>query len=187
MKLSLYDIPGTSYIFDPILKTIEIVWLSYTLKKSNIRGIINTTSNTLIYRIDKELLWWTIISTNKILLNFDTSGMNREDDISIVFDLPESFLPNTPVKSSEDSLYRAIADLKSFARWLNRLDTAWRIRVNAESVANIWTITALTTLTTLTQANLLLDQRAIWWIDASRQVRDLSRIAFNQNFLSRLS
>lgn len=181
MKLSLYDIPGASYIFDPTLRTIEIVWLSYTLKKSNVRGIINTTKNELIYRIDKATLWWSLTWPNKLTLAYDTSTMDSLDDISIVLDLPESFMPDTPAKIAEDNLYRALNDLKFFMRWINRLDVWWRIRVNAEVLG---TLSAITTLTTL---NTLLDQRAIWWIDASRQVRDLSRISFNQNYLSRLS
>lgn len=90
MKLSLYDIPWTSYIFDPILKTIEIVWLSYVLKKSNIWGIINTTSNILIYRIDKQSLGWSMSWTNKITLTYNTSSMDAWDDISIILDVPEN-------------------------------------------------------------------------------------------------
>lgn len=180
MKKTLNDFPTASYSFTPDSKTIRISWFPISLRKSNIYAIINASTNQVIHRIEKAILWIEQIVDNNIILIIDTSWMTTEDDLAFVFDVPDTTATYIP----DDNMYRAISDLKMYLRWLNKLDIGWRLRVNAEVLG---TLSTIATLTTLTQANLLLDQRAIWGIDAWKQLRDMSRIAFNQNFLSRLS
>lgn len=169
MKVSLEQISWTSYTFNAAAWTVTISWLSFTLKPSNIRWIINASKNKVIYQIDEPRLWLKNLASNTITLNYNTqlAGMSNSDSLSIWLDVYVNETQYVPYVWATEDVYL----------WSRSLSALWLTWSNIVFTSSLSSTHCYFTLdsdvedaifeTTTVIVNVDIDWYFIWWINTA--------------------
>jgi len=86
----------TEYIFDASTRRITITDRAESFNLENFLVITNVTTNTIIYNFACEGLGGDLERDGKtvLILDYDTSNMNDEDSLQIIFSRPEKETEN---------------------------------------------------------------------------------------------
>ena len=80
-----------SYVFNPAAQTITLSGLPATFAQAQLKLIINTISNTIIFNLADPTMTASI-SGNVITLTFNTTAMNASDPLQIFLEVPGEFV-----------------------------------------------------------------------------------------------
>jgi hypothetical protein len=146
------DFISTSYIFTPGASGVGTVNLSgiENFDQKKLVAIINQTrSGTVIYATGSANTRYTAISGSTLTLFVDTSTYSANDILQVIYNDTD-----TPQKVSDNIIQDFLTYIKQIvfilSNTIGNIDILNRLKVRAELVDTVTTVTGVTTVTTVT-------------------------------------
>jgi len=176
MKILIGNETGL-YSFNPAtrkitLSAIKVGYDTVILKKEQILLVTNVTSNIMIYSFADPTLGGTIVN-NVITVNYNTAGMNANDELQIFVELED------PTGDIMHLLKRMVKLTES----LGNVDTSNRLRIAIDASPSL----TVATLTTVTNPIPVGNIATIGGVDPRATYADSARIAYEVGIRSKIT